>query len=122
MGTTYLHAVASLDGYIADERDDVGPLHDWYFNGDQPVVDEDHADVHGAPFRVSAASADYVRGMWSRQKVLVIGRHQFDLTNWEGHPPAAPTALFEKIDTSGQGFALHRSHVLGHPARRPTPI
>ena len=90
MGTTYLHAVASLDGYIADERDDVGPLHDWYFNGDHPLVDEDHADVHGAPFRVSAASADYVRGMWSRQKVLVIGRHQFDLTNgWEGHPPAS---------------------------------
>jgi hypothetical protein len=45
MGTTYLHAVASLDGYIADERDDVGPLHDWYFNGDHPLVDEDHADV-----------------------------------------------------------------------------
>jgi hypothetical protein len=38
MGTTYLHAVASLDGDIADERDDVGPLHDWYFNGDHPVV------------------------------------------------------------------------------------
>src|SRR3977135_1570550 len=90
MGSTYLHAVASLDGYIADERDDVGPLHDWYFNGDHPLVDEDHADVHGAPFRVSAASADYVRGLWSRQKVLVIGRHQFDLTNgWEGHPPAS---------------------------------
>ena len=81
MGMTYLHAVASLDGYIADERDDVGPLHDWYFNGDHPLVDEDHADVHGAPFRVSAASADYVRGLWSRQKVLVIGRHQIDVTN-----------------------------------------
>jgi dihydrofolate reductase len=90
MGTTYLHAVASLDGYIANEGDDVGPLHDWYFKGDHPLVDEDHADVHGAPFRVSAASADYVRGMWSRQRVLVIGRHQFDLTNgWEGHPPAS---------------------------------
>jgi hypothetical protein len=73
MGTTYLHAVASLDGYIADERDDVGPLHDWYFSGDHPLVDEDHADVHGALCRVSAASADYVRGMWSRQKVLVSG-------------------------------------------------
>jgi hypothetical protein len=36
VGATYLHAVASLDGYIADERDDVGPLHDWYFNGDHP--------------------------------------------------------------------------------------
>jgi hypothetical protein len=31
MATTYLHAVASLDGFIADERDEVGPLHDWYF-------------------------------------------------------------------------------------------
>jgi hypothetical protein len=31
MGTTYLHAVASLDGYIARENDDVGPLPDWYF-------------------------------------------------------------------------------------------
>src|SRR5256886_8197640 len=90
MGTTYLHAVASLDGYIADERDDVGPAHDWYFKGDHSLVDEDHADVHGAPFRVSAASADYVRGLWSRQKVLVIGGHQFDLTNgWEGPPPAS---------------------------------
>src|SRR5262249_26741496 len=88
-GTTYLRAVASLDGYIADERDDVGPLHDWYFSGGHLLVDEDRADGHGAPFRVSAASAGYVRGMWSRQKVLVIGRHQFDLTNgWEGRPPA----------------------------------
>ncbi|MCB1466961.1 MAG: dihydrofolate reductase family protein [Rhizobiaceae bacterium] len=87
--TTYLHAVASLDGYIADDDDDVGPLHEWYFNGDQPLVGDDHADVHGgSPFRVSAASADYVRGMWSRLSVLVVGRHQFDLTNgWEGHPP-----------------------------------
>src|SRR4051795_11882970 len=90
MATTYLHAVASLDGYIADEHDDVGPLHDWYFNGDHPIAGEDHPDVHGAPFRISAASLDYVRGMWSRQKVVVIGRHLFDLTNgWEGHPPAS---------------------------------
>jgi hypothetical protein len=54
MGTTYLHAVCSLDGYIANERDEVGPLHDWYFNGDHPLVDDDRADVHGAAFRVSA--------------------------------------------------------------------
>ena len=44
MGTTLLHAVVSLDGYIADERDDVGPPHDWYFSGDHPLVDEDHAE------------------------------------------------------------------------------
>jgi dihydrofolate reductase len=86
-----MHAVASLDGFIADEHDNVGPLHDWYFGGDHPLVEEDHSDVHGGvPFRVSAASAVYVRGMWDRQEVLVVGRHQFDLTNgWEGRPPAS---------------------------------
>ncbi|HWD06175.1 MAG TPA: dihydrofolate reductase [Amycolatopsis sp.] len=93
MGMTYLHAVASLDGFIADEHDDVGPLHEWYFAGDHPLAftdDPDYAEAHGgAPFRVSAASADYVRGLWERQRVLVIGRHQFDLTDgWSGHPPA----------------------------------
>jgi dihydrofolate reductase len=90
MGTTYLHAVASLDGYIADPDDDVGPLHEWLFSGDHPILTEDDAGVHGgSPFRVSAASADYVRSMWSRQAVLVIGRHQFDLTDgWQGRPPA----------------------------------
>lgn len=90
MGTTYLHAVASLDGYIADDHDAVGPLHDWYFNGDHPLFEDDAEDGQGAPFRVSAASVDYVRGMWSRQAVLIVGRHQFDLTNgWDGHPPAS---------------------------------
>lgn len=89
MATTYMHAVASLDGYIADDEDDVGPLFDWYYNGDRPLVDEDEG-VHGPPFRVSAASADYVRGMWARQKVLVTGRHLFDLTDgWQGKPPAS---------------------------------
>lgn len=84
MAMTYVHAVASLDGYIADENDDVGPMHDWYFNGDQPIVDED------SPFRVSAASAGYLRGIWERQAVLVIGRRLFDLVDgWSGNPPAS---------------------------------
>jgi dihydrofolate reductase len=90
LATTYLHAVASLDGYIADDHDGVGTLHEWYFSGDHPLVGDDDPDLRRAPFRVSAASAEYVRGMWARQDVLVIGRHLFDLTNgWEGHPPAS---------------------------------
>jgi dihydrofolate reductase len=92
MATTYLHAVASLDGYIGDANDDPGPLFDWYFNGDQPLGDDAENEEHhgGAPFRISAASADYVRGMWERQTVTVIGRHLFDITDgWQGRPPAA---------------------------------
>jgi dihydrofolate reductase len=96
MATTYLHAVASLDGYIADAADDVGPLFDWYYNGEESIV-EDASDVEhhgGRPFRVSAASAEYVRGMWERQSVVVVGRHLFDLTDgWQGYPPAADHAV-----------------------------
>ncbi len=29
-------AVVSLDGFIADDNDAVGPLFDWYANGDVP--------------------------------------------------------------------------------------
>lgn len=89
-GTTYLHAVASLDGYIADEHDDVGTLHEWYFSGDQPISPKGEDDAAGdSPFRTSAASADYLRGIWERLSVLVIGRRQFDLMNgWDGKPPA----------------------------------
>jgi dihydrofolate reductase len=77
-----MHAVASLDGFIADGRDEVGPLFDWYFNGETDIVD-------GGPFKVSKASADYVRALWQRIGATVVGRHLFDLTNgWEGRPPA----------------------------------
>jgi dihydrofolate reductase len=89
MTTTYLHAVSSLDGYIADEQDGVGHLHDWYFNGDHPIIEASGDDEHESPFRVSAASAEYVRGVWAGLKVIVMGRRQFDLTNgWEGNQPA----------------------------------
>jgi dihydrofolate reductase len=82
MATVIMHAVASLDGYVADENDDVGPLFDWYFNGDEEIVP-------GGPFRVSAASGPYVREMWDGIGATVMGRHLFDLTNgWDGSPPA----------------------------------
>ena len=77
-----MHAVVSVDGFIADAHDDVGPLFDWYFNGDAEIVD-------GGPFKVSAASIAYVRPMWERIGSTVMGRRLFDLTNgWEGTPPA----------------------------------
>lgn len=82
MGTVFMHAVTSVDGFIADVNDEVGPLFDWYFNGDAEIVD-------GGPFMVSRASVDYVRPMWQRIGTTVVGRHLFDLTNgWEASPPA----------------------------------
>ncbi|MGA8636292.1 MAG: dihydrofolate reductase family protein [Candidatus Dormiibacterota bacterium] len=92
MGTVIMHNVVSVDGFIADENDDVGPLHDWYFNGDTPIVEGgDHQYDHsgaGSGFKVSRASAEYVRPMWESIGVIVMGRTLFDLVNgWEGQPP-----------------------------------
>jgi len=77
-------AVVSLDGFIADDRDDVGPLFDWYGNGDVEVTGADPDRV----FKVSAASAGYLRRAWSNAAAGVIGRRLFDITNgWNGRPP-----------------------------------
>lgn len=87
-----MHNVVSVDGFIADENDDVGPLHEWYFSGDTAITEgddqtHDHSGV-GAGFRVSRASAEYVRSMWETIGVIVMGRRLFDLVDgWEGHPP-----------------------------------
>jgi dihydrofolate reductase len=81
MGTVIMHAVASLDGFIADPDDGVGPLFDWYSNGDTPLSD-------AMSLKVTPTSAAYVRPMWDSITAMVIGRHLFDLTNgWEGTPP-----------------------------------
>ena len=93
MGTVMMHNVVSVDGFIADENDDVGPLHDWYYDGDTPIRegrDEgyDHSGTE-SPFKVSRASAEYVRQMWEAIGTIVMGRKLFELVNgWEGQPPA----------------------------------
>lgn len=83
-----MHAVASVDGFIADQDDDVGPLFDWYFNGDTPIVEEASEERH-APFRISRRSHEYVSSLWGSIGATIQGRHLFDLTNgWEAEPPA----------------------------------
>ncbi|MGP4011489.1 dihydrofolate reductase family protein [Streptomyces sp. 4N124] len=93
MGAVIMHNVVSVDGFIADVNDDVGPLHDWYFSGDTPITESgdqeyDHSGA-GSSFKVSRASAEYVRPMWESIGTIVMGRHFFDLMNgWEGNQPA----------------------------------
>ncbi len=93
MGTVIMHNVVSVDGFIADSNDDVGPLHEWYFSGDTPITPSDgmgydHSGA-GSAFKVAPASAQYVRSMWESIGTIVMGRHLFDLVNgWEGRPPA----------------------------------
>ncbi|KFG01943.1 dihydrofolate reductase [Streptomyces scabiei] len=81
MGTVVMHNVVSVDGFIADADDQVGPLFDWYANGD--------VELGGMGARVSKISAEYVEPMMASIGALVVGRHVFDITDgWEGTPPA----------------------------------
>ena len=81
MSKVMMHNVVSVDGFIADDSDDVGPLFDWYFNGDV-------APVEGSGFQMTPTSAHYVAEVWDGIGALVIGRRLFDLMNgWDGQPP-----------------------------------
>lgn len=82
MGKVVMYASVSVDGFIADEHDQPGPLFDWLFSGDVPL------DESGA-LKVSRASYDYTRPYWDQIGATVAGRHVFDLTNgWDGKPPS----------------------------------
>jgi dihydrofolate reductase len=86
MSQVIMHAVVSVDGFIADDNDDVGPLFDWYFNGDQPL---EHLGM-----KLSSASFDYTRPLWDSIGATVMGRRLFDQTNgWEAKPPAGDHLL-----------------------------
>ncbi len=90
MGKVIAAAAVSLDGYVADTKDAVGPLFDWYGNGPVEVYGTDP----GRPFRVSQASADYLNAAWPKVGAVVIGRHLFDLTNGSNGVPAVGEHVF----------------------------
>jgi dihydrofolate reductase len=76
-----MYSSVSVDGFIADEHDQPGPLFDWLLGGDVPLDDS------GA-LKVSQTSYDYTRPYWNQIGVTIVGRHVFDLTNgWDGKPP-----------------------------------
>ena len=82
MSTVIMHSVVSVDGFIADAKDQVGPLFDWLVQGDVELIE-------GGELKVSRASAGYVQAMWAGIGAMVIGRHLFDMTDgWDGAPPA----------------------------------
>jgi dihydrofolate reductase len=86
MGKTIMGVAAvSLDGFIADDDDGVGPLFDWLGNGDVTWR------FPGADYeaRSTQASADFMLDLYGDMAANVIGRRVFDMTNgWDGKPAA----------------------------------
>jgi dihydrofolate reductase len=118
MSAVIMHNVVSVDGFIADAKDQVGPLFDWYVNGDVDIID-------GGGIKVSQASAGYVKTMWAGIGSMVIGRHLFDTTNgWEGVPPAGDHVIVvshrpKPDDWHPEGFHSEGFHSEGFHSVHP---
>ncbi len=89
----------SLDGFIAGPNDspenglgDGGDrLFKWYSSGDTDFA------VPGTDmvFKISAASAEFLREPWSMIGASVTGRRTFDIAHaWGGNPPGGPGAAY----------------------------
>ena len=60
MGKVVMYSTVSVDGFIADETDQPGPLFDWLSSGDVPLDDET------GQLTVSQASYDHTRAYWDQ--------------------------------------------------------
>ena len=79
-------AVVSLDGYMADTEDGVGPLFDWLGNGD---VEWKWLESNEYSCLTTQASRDFMKEVYPSIGAVVIGRRVFDLTDgWDGVPAA----------------------------------
>jgi dihydrofolate reductase len=81
----------SLDGFIADAKDDVWPLFGWLLNGDTPL----QAPGVDRPFKTSPASAAHYQELVETTGAEVTGRRDFDISRaWGGkHPFGIPAFI-----------------------------
>lgn len=91
MGKVIANMSMSLDGFIADPDDGIDQLFGWMGNGEVEVP----TAVDWATFRMSPASAAYMRDAMAGVGALVAGRHLYDITHgWGGtHPLGVPVVV-----------------------------
>jgi dihydrofolate reductase len=91
MATVVADMSMSVDGFIADRNDEVGPLFDWYRDG--PVTTPSGDERWS--FHTDEASARQLRELLKTIGALICGRRQFELTHaWGGrHPIGCPVVV-----------------------------
>ena len=99
MATVVADMSMSLDGFIADRNDQVGPLFDWYQTGPvtTPSADEKWT------YETDEASAEQLREGLRTVGALIAGRRLFDLAKaWGGrHPMGCPVIVFSHTVPEG---------------------
>jgi len=85
-------AAVSIDGFIANDSDEIGPLFDWAGNGDVEWTWSGEPEEYR--MHSTSASIEFVRAVYPRIGCVVIGRRVFDLTDGWGGVPAAGEHVF----------------------------
>ena len=84
MGKVIAVFAMSLDGFIADQEDDVGRLFRWLTDGDTPLP----APGGERAFMTSPASAAHYQELFATTGAAVTGRRDFDVSRaWGGKYP-----------------------------------
>lgn len=96
----------SLDGFVAEPDDAVGPLFDWYAGGDT----EYRMPSGTMTVKVASQSVAYLRELHRTTGAIVTGRRLFDLTDgWGGrHPMAVP--IFVVTHSAPQEWVYKHKH------------
>jgi dihydrofolate reductase len=91
MGKVITHMTMSLDGFVADPKDQLGELFDWYQAGDVTVPNPNET----VSMQVDDASAQVLRELTDGCGAVVAGRHLFDIADGWGdkHPAGAPVVV-----------------------------
>ncbi|MFC3760185.1 dihydrofolate reductase family protein [Tenggerimyces flavus] len=91
MGKVFTHMTMSLDGFIADPKDDPGELFDWYQAGEVDIENQNET----VEMRVDDDSAEVLREWTSNTGALIAGRRLFDIADGWGdkHPVNAPVVV-----------------------------
>jgi dihydrofolate reductase len=79
----------SLDGYVADANDGVAEVFDWYSSSGDVEIHTGGSDP--MTFKVSAPSAEHIRGVTSGLGAVLTGRRTFDVAQgWGGNHAWGP--------------------------------
>ncbi|MBP0905036.1 dihydrofolate reductase family protein [Mariniflexile gromovii] len=73
----------SLDGFVADDKDGVEEVFDWYFSGD---IEIPAGGADAMTFRLSRSSANHYKSLVNELGAVLTGRRTFDVAEgWGGN-------------------------------------
>jgi len=79
----------SLDGFVADPKDGVGEVFDWYMHSGDVEFHTGGSDP--MTFNVSDPSAVHLRSLWSELGAVLTGRRTFEVADgWGGNHAWGP--------------------------------